>query len=123
MSSTSSAGSPRAPRWPPPRLPRSDEEITRMTRRLSLLLLAALVMGATLPAAGAEPIRIGVLGPLTGGAAVIGTGEVNGIKLRLKQLDNKLGGRPVELIVEDDAGDPTTGLTKAQKLEIGRAHV
>jgi len=87
-----------------------------MTRRRSLLVLAALVMGATLPAAGAEPIRIGVLGPLTGGAAVIGTGEVNGIKLRLKQLDNKLGGRPVELIVEDDAGDPTTGLTKAQKL-------
>ncbi len=89
-----------------------------MTRRLSLLALAVLA-SALWPgglAAAAEPIRLGVLGPLTGGAAVIGTGEVNGIKLRLKQLDHRIAGRPVELIVEDDAGDPTTGLTKAQKL-------
>lgn len=89
-----------------------------MTRRLSLLVLAALA-SALWPgglATAAEPIRIGVLGPLTGGAAVIGTGEVNGIRLRLKQLDHRIAGRPVELIVEDDAGDPTTGLTKAQKL-------
>lgn len=56
-----------------------------------------------------------MLGPLTGGVAVIGTGEVNGIKL-LKQLNNEIAGRKVELIVEDDAGDPTAGLTKAQKL-------
>ena len=62
------------------------------------------------------PLKIGALGPLTGGAAVVGTGEVNGIRLRLKQLDHQIAGRKVELLVEDDAGDPATGLTKAQKL-------
>jgi branched-chain amino acid transport system substrate-binding protein len=87
-------------------------------RVCTLLALLALVAGPWLapPAAAQGPLKVGVLGPLTGGAAVIGTGEVNGIKLRLKQLDNRIAGRPVELIVEDDAGDPTTGLTKAQKL-------
>lgn len=97
-----------------------------MHRRLSfsrpslftLLAFVGLLALPAVPPASAQtaPIKIGVLGPLTGGVAVIGTGEVNGIKLRLKQLDYQIAGRKVELIVEDDAGDPTTGLTKAQKL-------
>jgi branched-chain amino acid transport system substrate-binding protein len=86
-------------------------------RSLVLGLLAAVAMLAPAPRAAAQaPLKIGALGPLTGGAAVVGTGEVNGIKLRLKQLDNQIAGRKVELLVEDDAGDPATGLTKAQKL-------
>ena len=90
-----------------------------MLRRFPLPLAALFVLGLALAgpaAAQTGPIKIGVLGPITGGAAVIGGGEVNGIKLRLKQLNNEIAGRKVELIVEDDAGDPTTGLTKAQKL-------
>jgi branched-chain amino acid transport system substrate-binding protein len=82
---------------------------------LGLLAAVALLDPASRAAAQA-PLKIGALGPLTGGAAVVGTGEVNGIKLRLKQLDNQIAGRKVELLVEDDAGDPATGLTKAQKL-------
>jgi branched-chain amino acid transport system substrate-binding protein len=79
--------------------------------------LAALLCSIPDPHAAAQaPLKIGALGPLTGGAAVVGTGEVNGIKLRLKQLDNQIAGRKVELLVEDDASDPATGLTKAQKL-------
>jgi branched-chain amino acid transport system substrate-binding protein len=91
-----------------------------MIRRLALLpaLGLALALAAWPLAAAAQggPFKIGVLGPLTGPAAVLGTGEVNGIKLRLKELNNQLGGRPVELLVEDDAGDPNAGLTKVQKL-------
>jgi len=79
-------------------------------------VIGALAAGTHLAGAQPAPFKIGVLGPLTGGAAVLGTGEVNGIKLRLKELDYQLGGRKVELIVEDDAGDPNTGLTKARKL-------
>jgi branched-chain amino acid transport system substrate-binding protein len=88
-------------------------------RAFVLVLLAAVAMFAPDPRAAAQaqaPLKIGALGPLTGGAAVVGTGEVNGIKLRLKQLDHQIAGRRVELFVEDDAGDPATGLTKAQKL-------
>lgn len=89
----------------------------RLFHRIVVGLAALVVLGSAVPvAAQSGPIRIGVLGPLTGGAAVIGQGEVNGIRLRIKQLDGTIAGRTVELIVEDDAGDPTTGLTKAQKL-------
>src|SRR5262249_48064785 len=86
-----------------------------MTRRL-LLALFALGFACVTPAAAQGPLKIGALGPLTGAAAVIGGGEVNGIKLRLQQINNEIAGRKVELIVEDAAGDPATGLTKAQKL-------
>lgn len=77
-----------------------------------------LVVGWMPRTAGAqtEPLKIGVLAPLTGGVAVIGKGEVNGIKLRLKERNYELGGRKVELLVEDSAGDPATALTKAKKL-------
>ncbi len=92
----------------------------RMSRRLSLLVaaFALLAVGWTPSPAVAQtaPFKIGVLGPLTGPAAVLGNGEVNGIKLRLKELNNEIAGRKVELFVEDDAGDPSTGRTKAQKL-------
>jgi branched-chain amino acid transport system substrate-binding protein len=81
-----------------------------------LTTLAALLVLAPPDASAQAPLKIGALGPLTGGAAVVGTGEVNGIRLRLKQLDHQIAGRKVELLVEDDAGDPATGLTKAQKL-------
>jgi branched-chain amino acid transport system substrate-binding protein len=89
-----------------------------MGRRSFVLItaVAALLVSTPPDAAAQAPLKIGALGPLTGGAAVVGTGEVNGIKLRLKQLDHQIAGRKVELFVEDDAGDPATGLTKAQKL-------
>jgi branched-chain amino acid transport system substrate-binding protein len=83
---------------------------------VATLTLLAEGAGPTGVAAQTTPFKIGALGPLTGGAAVIGNGEVNGIKLRLKELNYRIAGRPVELVVEDDAGDPTTGLTKARKL-------
>ena len=88
----------------------------RQMIRCSLALVILAVLLVPLPAAAQGPLKIGALAPLTGGVAVIGTGEVNGIKLRLKQINNEIAGRKVELLVEDDAGDPTTGLTKAQKL-------
>ncbi len=87
---------------------------------LGLVLLAGTCgWGVGLKPAAAQtaaPVKIGVLAPLTGGTAVVGKGSVNGIRLRLKELNNEMAGRKVELIVEDDAGDPSTGVTKARKL-------
>jgi branched-chain amino acid transport system substrate-binding protein len=86
--------------------------------RVVAAVVLALLVACGLGGAGAQgaPFKIGVLGPLTGGAAVLGVGEVNGIKLRLKELGYRLGGRTVELVVEDSAGDPNIGLTRARKL-------
>ena len=42
--------------------------------------------------------------------------------LELDGLEVKLGGRPVEFIVEDDEGKPAVGLTKARSL-VETAHI
>ena len=63
-----------------------------------------------------SPLKIGVLAPLTGFAALPAKTEMNGIRLRLKELNNEIAGRKIELIVEDTAGDPPTAFTKARKL-------
>ena len=85
---------------------------------LGLVLLAGTCgWGVGLKPAAAQtaaPVKIGVLAPLTGGTAVVGKGSVNGIRLRLKELNNEMAGRKVELIVEDDAairppGSPRPG--------------
>ena len=94
--------------------------------RLAVLGVVLLAVGWTLalhagpPPASAQPatqpLKIGILAPLTGFAAVNAKPEVNGIRLRLKELNYELAGRKVEVIVEDTAADPPTALTKARKL-------
>lgn len=63
-----------------------------------------------------EPLKIGFLNTVTGVFAVVGKFMDQGIRLYLDQHDGKLGGRPVELIVEDTQAVPEVALRKAQKL-------
>ena len=52
----------------------------------------------------AEPLKIGVLAPLTGSAAEGGRDRIQGAKLATEEV-NKAGGvlgRPIELVIEDD---------------------
>jgi branched-chain amino acid transport system substrate-binding protein len=63
-----------------------------------------------------RPLRVGVVASITGSVADINISELNGLKLYLKQIGHKAGGRKIELIVEDDAGDPTRGLARVRKL-------
>ncbi|OXR48218.1 hypothetical protein PuT2_13575 [Pusillimonas sp. T2] len=91
------------------------------TRRKWLQSVATLALCVAMPAAQAQaqataPLKIGVLGSFTGGAADINKGELDGLKLKLKQIGYQIGDRQVELIVEDDGGDPGAGVTKMQKL-------
>jgi branched-chain amino acid transport system substrate-binding protein len=51
----------------------------------------------------AEPLKIGMVAPLTGPAAEVGRYETNGAKLAAEEV-NKAGGvlgRPIELVIED----------------------
>jgi branched-chain amino acid transport system substrate-binding protein len=54
--------------------------------------------------------------PLTGFVAESAKQMVEGFKLYLDQHDNKLGGHPVDLIIEDTEAKPETALTKMRKL-------
>jgi branched-chain amino acid transport system substrate-binding protein len=75
-----------------------------------------LVFLAGRPAAAAETIRIGYLGPLTGIFAQAGKDMLDGLKLALEQINYQAGGRKIELFEEDTEGNTATALAKYRKL-------
>ena len=89
-----------------------------MTRQLIVTVLAVLVLAAgTLPAGAQKgPIKIGVIAPMTGGAAQAGKDMTNGLQMWLDENSNQIAGRKVEVIIEDSQGQPNVALTKLQKL-------
>src|ERR1700681_1503594 len=62
------------------------------------------------------PIRIGLMAAKTGPLASGGIDMDLAMTMFLKEHDNTLAGRKVELIVADTAGAPATARTKAQEL-------
>ena len=77
------------------------------------------------PAPAAPPpsveIKIGHVGPLTGGIAHLGKDNENGARMAIEELNAKgitIGGQKMtlELMAEDDAADPKQGTAVATKL-------
>src|SRR5262245_65505041 len=86
----------------------------RMSGVACMVLVLALL--APRPAAAAETIRIGYLGPLTGIFAQAGKDMLDGLKLSLEQVSYQAGGRKIELIEEDTEGSSATAIAKYRKL-------
>jgi branched-chain amino acid transport system substrate-binding protein len=87
------------------------------------LAAAALLAPFAAPAQQA-PIRVGALMELTGVFAPNGRDALDGFNLYLDEVRSQAGGRKIEVIVEDTAGKPDVGLTKARKLvESDKVHV
>ena len=68
-----------------------------------------------------EVVRIGHVGPTSGGIAHLGKDNENGARLAIEDLNAKglkINGRAIrfELLAEDDAADPKQGTAAAQKL-------
>src|SRR3954453_18798138 len=77
----------------------------------------ASMAGADLAAAqNSGPVRIGLLAAKTGPLASGGIDMDLALNMYLKERDNTLAGRKVELLVADTAGVPATARTKAQEL-------
>ena len=89
-----------------------------LIRRHALLALG--LAAATLPAWAADPVKIGLVLPMSGPYAAYGKQIEHGVKLYLSTHGDTFGGRKVELIVRDDspgtAGDVSKRL--AQELVI-----
>lgn len=66
--------------------------------------------------AAAAPLRLGLLVPLSGNLGAIGPELQLGFEIYLEQQGGSLGGRPVEVVVEDSEGVPEVGVRKAQRL-------
>ncbi len=80
------------------------------TRKLFAALLALCCMVSMFSVASAEDaIKIGVIGPMTGGAAVYGNAVANGAKIAAAEINAK-GGMQVVLDIQDDEHDPEKGV-------------
>ncbi|MEA2924867.1 MAG: branched-chain amino acid transport system substrate-binding protein [Alphaproteobacteria bacterium] len=80
-----------------------------------LLAAAAVILGGT-GALGQEKLKVGVIATLSGPPAVLGQQLRNGFNLAVKDLNGKLGGRDVEVIVVDDELKPDLAVNKVKAL-------
>ena len=88
-----------------------------MIRNFVRLSLAAAVGALAVSSAMAQgPIKIGVIQTYSGPLAVIGTDASNGFELYFSEVGNKVAGRTVQLIKEDDAGNPAQAMERARRL-------
>ena len=87
-----------------------------LTRRTILQTAAAVSIPAV--ARGAEPIKIGMPIALTGPSGGIGAQMRRACEFWAKQVNAAGGllGRPIELLIEDTAGNPATAVRKAQEM-------
>ncbi len=79
--------------------------------------LACLIMLAGSAAAG-QPIKIGVMGPVTGAWAAEGQSMVNVVETLAEEVNAAGGvnGRKIQIEIGDDGGDPRTAVLAAQRL-------
>jgi branched-chain amino acid transport system substrate-binding protein len=64
-----------------------------------------------------EPIKIGVLLPISGVYAQLGKDFLNGIEMYAEKMGYTSGGRKIELLVEDSEALPNTALLKVKRLK------
>jgi branched-chain amino acid transport system substrate-binding protein len=76
--------------------------------------IAALAFG--LPAMAQTPIKIGFVSTFSGPQAAIGEDMRRSVELAKEHLGGKMGGRPFEIIYEDDQFKPDVGKQKSEKL-------
>ena len=86
-----------------------------LTQAIAAAMLT-LGWGASVHAADQTPIRVGFLTIKSGALAAGGKQMEDGLRLFLKERNNTIAGRKVELFVGDTAGQPAITKTKAQEL-------
>ncbi len=83
-------------------------------------VLGGIIAAPMLSRAGfaADPVKVGVIIPLSGGAGRQGQDVTNAINSMLTLINAEGGvmGRPIELLVRDDESTPAIGVAKANEL-------
>ncbi|MBK1888962.1 ABC transporter substrate-binding protein [Undibacterium sp. 14-3-2] len=88
-----------------------------MSYKMKAVIASALVSWSVAGIA-AEPIKIGVSGPLTGGSAPMGVSMRDGVKIAVAEINAKGGvlGRQFQLVERDDEAKNERGVQVAQEL-------
>lgn len=87
------------------------------TRRLSGLFVALAASGMAFSALAADPLKIGFVLPMSGPFAAYGKQIEHGARLYLKEHNDTIAGRKVEILVKDDTGvAPEISKRAAQEL-------
>ncbi len=94
--------------------------LTRSLRwpRAAAWLLAATVAATASAQTSPAPLKIGLIGPLSGPSSDFGTPMLHGVQIAVDEI-NAVGGylgRPLTLVIKDDQGNPDVGLKASQEL-------
>ncbi len=84
----------------------------------SCMLLPAHAQAPAAAVPASNTLKIGVIGPFSGGSADFGVPMRNGIQLAVDEI-NAVGGylgRKLELVIKDDQGNPDVGLKVSEEL-------
>ena len=84
--------------------------------KTSYWLAGVTALALAQPATAGDTIKIGFVSTFSGPTAVIGNDMRNSFELALDHLGHKMGGKPVEVIYEDDTFKPDVGKQKTEKL-------
>lgn len=105
-----------------PTVPRRRHLSSRSTVVVCALALTLALAGTATSSkfggskSSADPIKIGVILPYTGAFGLYGKPMEATITARFARNANKAGGRPIQLVFEDEATDAKTAVLKATKL-------
>ena len=96
----------------------------KMGRATAVVAAAFGCMVFATPVLSQTAIKIGLVQTFSGPLSIVGIEAADGFELFLEQNQNKIAGRPVTLIKEDDASNPTQGLERVRRLvEREQVHV
>jgi branched-chain amino acid transport system substrate-binding protein len=81
-------------------------------------LIATALLSWSIAGIAADPIKIGVTGPFTGGSAPMGVSMRDGVKLAVAEINAQGGvlGRKLEIVERDDEAKNERGVQVAQEL-------
>ena len=84
--------------------------------RSHLALAGAVTMALAGVAQAGDTVKIGLVNTMTTPSAVVGRDVVDAANLAIAHVGGTIGGKKIELIVEDDAAKPELGRQKVEKL-------
>ena len=98
--------------------------MTRSKNSMAIFLVALLVLGSLAgltgcgTTTGQKVIKIGVVGPESGGAAQLGQGQRKAVQMAVDEINAKkaAGEWKLEVFFEDDEGNPTKSASATNKL-------